>query len=205
MRVAFGLKAHSGWAALVVVGGDAARAAIVDRRRLDLVAADEIWAKAPFHAAEEMPAETGHALVRRSYDVARRNCTRVLRTEVRRAEESGHKVVGSAVLMGDPMPEWSIAEILAVHFRMHKAEGVLWREALATASGECGLRVVPVSEKRLGDETRAALGTTPAGVEKRLVQLGRDIGPPWGKDQKDAALAALVALAGGGRPAGKRR
>ncbi|HKQ98360.1 MAG TPA: hypothetical protein VJV75_10825, partial [Candidatus Polarisedimenticolia bacterium] len=102
-------------------------------------------------------------------------------------------------------PPWSIAEILAVHFRMHKAEGVLWREALATASAACDLQVVPVSEKRLGDEARTVLGTTPAGVQKRLAALGRDIGPPWGKDQKDAALAALIALASAGRRAGKRR
>jgi len=28
----------------------------------------------------------------------------------------------------------------------------------------------------------------------RITALGKSIGPPWGKDQKEAALAALVAL-----------
>jgi len=29
---------------------------------------------------------------------------------------------------------------------------------------------------------------------KRVTALGKSVGAPWGKDQKDAALAALVAL-----------
>jgi hypothetical protein len=28
--------------------------------------------------------------------------------------------------MAEPMPDWTVDEILAVHFRMHKAEGVLF-------------------------------------------------------------------------------
>jgi len=36
---------------------------------------------------------------------------------------------------------------------------------------------------------------TPAGaLQKTIAALGRSAGPPWGKDQKDAALAAMVAL-----------
>jgi hypothetical protein len=31
---------------------------------------------------------------------------------------------------------------------------------------------------------------------QRIAALGKSAGPPWGKDQKDAALAALVALRG---------
>jgi hypothetical protein len=31
---------------------------------------------------------------------------------------------------------------------------------------------------------------------KRVAALGKSVGPPWGKDQKDAALAAMIALQG---------
>ena len=59
MKVAFGLKAHSGWAALVVIGGTD-RLDIIDRRRLELVQQDEAsWAKQPYHAAERLPARAG--------------------------------------------------------------------------------------------------------------------------------------------------
>ena len=35
---------------------------------------------------------------------------------------------------------------------------------------------------------------TRARLDARLATLGRSAGPPWGKDQKEAAAAALVAL-----------
>jgi hypothetical protein len=38
-----------------------------------------------------------------------------------------------------------------------------------------------------------------AGIQKKLTALGKAAGPPWGKDQKDAALAAMVALAEGAK------
>ena len=59
MLVSFGFKAHSGWAALAVVGkNEAGTPLLVDRRRIELV--EEQWAKQPYHAAEGMdvkPAE----------------------------------------------------------------------------------------------------------------------------------------------------
>jgi hypothetical protein len=33
-------------------------------------------------------------------------------------------------------------------------------------------------------------------VKQTIASLGKSVGPPWGKDQKDAALAALIALRG---------
>ena len=194
MKVAFGLKAHSGWAALVVVGVRGGRAEVVDRRRLELVRADEEFAKAPYHAAEEMKPAPARELIERSLEVSRRNALREMRAAVKRAAADGHDVAACAVLMGDPMPGWSIEEIRAVHFRMHKAEGVLWREALGRAAEECGLRFVPVPEKQLSVFAARALGAKPASLPGRIAALGKGIGSPWGKDQKDAALAALAAL-----------
>ena len=40
MNVAFGLKAHSGWAALVVLGQRDGQLQVVERRRLELVEKD---------------------------------------------------------------------------------------------------------------------------------------------------------------------
>jgi hypothetical protein len=94
------------------------------------------------------------------------------------------------------MPDWSTDEILAVHFRMHKAEGILFRDALARAVGACGPRLVAIPEKKLTDHAEKALGTPEMGLRKKITMLGKSVGPPWGKDQKDAALAALVALEG---------
>jgi len=92
------------------------------------------------------------------------------------------------------MPDWSVEEILAVHFRMHKAEGALFREALARDAGACGLRFLGIPEKRLAEHAERALASSVSAFRKTIASLGKSVGPPWGKDQKDAALAAVIAL-----------
>ena len=98
------------------------------------------------------------------------------------------------MLVGEGMPAWSVDEILAVHFRMHKAEGVLFRDALLEAARACGLRTLEIPEKQLMKHAQAALSMTPASLDAKVTSLGRPLGPPWARDHKDAALAALMAL-----------
>lgn len=197
MKVAFGMKAHSGWAALVVVGTPDGDFAVVDRRRIELV--EDEWAKQPYHAAENMEAGAARALVERGIEAAQRIAVREMRAAVGQEQERKNKVTACAVLVANPMPDWSIEEILAVHFRMHKAEGVLFRDALVRATKACRLRLVAIPEKLLTKHAESALGSPMSRLAKRVMTLGKSVGPPWGKDQKDAALAAMIALQGGPR------
>lgn len=190
MKVAFGLKAHSGWAALVVVGGDDDKFVVVDRRRIDLV--EEEWAKQPYHAAEDLKPVEARLVVKRGIDAAYRIAVRELRVAVKRERGRGNEITACAVLVGNPMPGWNTDEILAVHFRMHQAEGVLFRDALAGATRKCGLKLFTISEKQLA--SRELFGVSVNGLAKKVPMLGKSIGPPWAKDQKDAALAAIIAL-----------
>jgi hypothetical protein len=118
MKVAFGLKSHSGWAALVVLGQDLT---VVDRRRIELV--EQTWAKQPYHAAEGLERHAASELVKRGVDAAHQLALSEMKAAVKRDRKND--VVACAVLVGT---------------------------------------------------------------------LGKSIGPPWCKDQKDAALAVLVAL-----------
>jgi hypothetical protein len=192
MKVAFGMKAHSGWAALVVVGIGDGEFVVVDRRRVELV--DEDWAKQPYHAAEEMKGAEARDVVNRGIDAARRIAVREMRAALKREKERKNNVIACAVLTGNPMPSWSVDEILSVHFRMHKAEGVLFRDVLARAAETCGLKLVTIPEKQLMKHAETALGIASSALVSKVAALGKVIGPPWGKDQKDSALAAMVAL-----------
>ncbi|MBI3409428.1 MAG: hypothetical protein HY040_13890 [Planctomycetes bacterium] len=197
MKVAFGLKAHSGWAALVVLGTRGGELQVVDRRRMELVEKDVAsWAKQPYHAAERLKAADARELVRRGIETARRIAIREMRTAIERADQAGNEVAACAVLMAEPMPDWTVAEILAVHFRMHKAEGVLFRDALARAAKACGLSLFEIPEKPMAKHAERALANATNTLRKTIASLGKSVGPPWGKDQKDAALAALIALQG---------
>lgn len=194
MNVALGVKAHSGWAVFVVVGVRDGDFTVVDRRRVELV--EEEWAKQPYHAAEGLGLEAAKDVVRRGVEGARRIADREMRKAVKREQERGNNVEACAVLVGNPMPDWGIEEILGVHFRLHKAEGVLFREALVRAAGASGLRPVEIPEMQLTRRAKTDLGASPEELSGKVTALGRAVGPPWGKDQKDAALAAMVALRG---------
>jgi len=186
--VALGLKAHSGWAALVAVADERGDPAVAARRRLELIdPADAEWSKQPYHAAHGLDPEEARDVVRRGIEAARRIAARELRAAVAELQRTDHPVAACAVVLGTPMPEWSVEEILSVHFRMHKAEGELFRDALARAAESCGLRFVGIPEKSLPKRADSRL-------RGRIAGLGKAVGAPWGRDQKEAALAAWVAL-----------
>jgi len=192
MNVVFGLKAHSGWAALVALGKSGRNYEIVARRRVELI--DEEWAKQPYHAAEELPTTEARDLVKRGIQSAHKIAARELRVAVKQQRELGNDVAGCAVLIGNPMPDWTVDQILAVHFRMHQAEGVLFREALVEAAKSCDLDVITVPEKTILQEAERRLRKPAADLNQTLKELGKSAGPPWGKDQKDATLAARIML-----------
>src|SRR5437867_10769646 len=139
MTVAFGLKAHSGWAALVVLGLRGDELLVADRRRIELV--EDERAKQPYHAAEPLKPDAARDVVKRGVEAAHRIAVREMRAAVKREQERGNEVAACAVLVANPMPDWSCEERLAVYFRMHQAEGVLFRDALARAIQACGLRL----------------------------------------------------------------
>jgi hypothetical protein len=192
MKVSFGLKAHSGWAALIVLGVENGKWEIIDRRRIELV--DEEWAKQPYHAAEELEASEARKVVERGIKAAHKNAKREMTAAIERSEMLGNKVKACGVLVGQPMPGWSADEILAVHFRMHKAEGVLFREALAQAASGCGVKVLRIPEKTLGEYAEEKLDIPRTKLISEIALLGKAAGPPWGKDQKETALAAMIAF-----------
>jgi hypothetical protein len=195
VKTVLGLKSHSGWAALVVIGAVEGDLHVIDRRRIELVKEPNAeWAKQPYHAAERLRPETARDVVKRGVAAARQIAAREMRAAVRGMEAAKHEVSACALLVGDPMPDWSVDEILAVHFRMHKAEGALFQDALGAAARACGIMLVAVPENQLAARARAAFGPRTDEVLARIARLGKSVGPPWGKDQKNAALAAAIVL-----------
>jgi hypothetical protein len=192
MKVAFGLKAHSGWAALVVIGKHDDELSVLDRRRIELV--EEPWAKQPYHAAEGLERKPARDLIKRAIATAQRLALAEMKAAVKRQRDRENEVAGCSVLVTTPMPAWNTDQILAVHFRMHKAEGVLFRDALVQAAEKCKLNVLTVLEKELMAQALSQIGTPVDLLVKKIAGLGKSVGPPWAKDQKDAALIALMAL-----------
>jgi hypothetical protein len=79
---------------------------------------------------------------------------------------------------------------------IHTADGELFRDALRAACGVCALPVEGIREKDLfGTACCNTLRLSPAALKRRLTELGKGLGPPWGQDEKFAALGAWLILA----------
>jgi hypothetical protein len=195
VKICLGLKAHSGWSALVAIGALEGEFCVVDRRRIELIAPEDLsWARQPYHAAEGLSQDSARDVVTRGIETARQGAARELRAAVERSRESGHDIAACAVLVPQPLPTWSVDQILAVHVRMHQAEGALFPDAIARAADSCGLPLVAIPEKQLGERAEKALAAPLSRLVGEVAALGKSVGAPWGKDQKSAALAAMVAL-----------
>ena len=191
MRVGLGLKARTGRAALVAVAGDVREPQFVERSQIQLLP-EGAWA--PYHAAEGLAPADARESVKHSIASAHQLAANGIREAARRFAEAGHELCGCAVLVGTGMPDWSTDEILAVHVRMHKAEGELFRDVLVAGARACDLELTTLPARSALDDAARMLRLTRARLDAQLAALGKSAGPPWGKDQKEAAAAALVAL-----------
>ena len=191
MEVAIGLKARTGRAVLVAVGGSSSQPVFVGRSELRLLPEG---AFAPYHAAEDLAPSAARKSVNASIAAAHDLARAGIGDAVSRLEAAGHIVRATGVLVGLGMPAWTVEEILAVHVRMHKAEGELFRDVLVAGARGCGLAIETLPDKSALDDAARKLRVTPSTLATRLAELGKSAGVPWRKDEKEAAAAALVAL-----------
>jgi hypothetical protein len=195
-HAAIGIRAHSGWAAAVAVAGDLASPEILDRRRISVVDQAAHGAAQPYHFARELSlneAENHLALcAKRSRELAAKGLGDATET----VRGSGYNVVGCAVLISSGRAASDLAATLASHAMIHAAEGEFFRRAFVDACGELGIPVAKRRERELLDGARLELRASPAMVKRQLTNIGRDLGPPWTQDQKNAALAAWLLLNG---------
>ena len=188
MRTALGFRAHSGWAAMVAAGGTMDAPRVLERRRIVIADPEVPGSRQPYHAAAELPFPEAESAVQEAIESSRGLALEAMSAAVRTLRAQGHEVYGCGVLLGSGKALPGLDRILAAHPLIHTAEGEMFRNVLVWAAHECGLPVTGVREKEL-DATRL----------ERIGSLGKLIGPPWTQDQKYATVAALMALARGGR------
>jgi hypothetical protein len=190
-RVALGFKARTGKAILVMLAAGERGPEVFERAEVALLPQGEF---APYHAAEELEPEAARKHVARSIATAQGLATNAIRSAAQRCADAQHQVCGCGLLVGAGRPNWTTDEILAVHFRMHKAEGELFRDVLVEGARACGIELTTLPQKSAIDAAAKKLRMTRARLDAELAVLGKSAGPPWGAHQKEAAAAALVVL-----------
>jgi hypothetical protein len=105
-----------------------------------------------------------------------------------------YRIVGSAVLLASGRALPPLAKILAAHPLIHTADGEFFRTTVRNACARLRISVDTIRERELEDRMHAAFGSSAGRMQRQLETAGRSIGPPWAKDHKTAACAALITL-----------
>ena len=194
-NAALGLRAHSGWAALVAVAGDEASVEVVERRRVEMTDPRRPRSKQPYHEAEDLSLDRAAVLLERYSQWACRAASRTLEDVALDLRARGFRLIGGALLVASGRPLPKLEAILASHALIHAADGEHFRQALAVSCQARGLPLTRIAERELPRRAEATLKKPAARLQAAVGGLGRGLGPPWTQDQKLAALAAWVVLA----------
>ena len=175
-RTALGWRSHSGWAVMVVVREPGSSPSVLTRQRIELVG--KSLPQQPYHAVVErgLPAREAHALIERVEKMSVAAAVTATRAVVREFAVEAVGVVGRRRGVPD-----DLERILASHALLHAAEGRLFDVALVEGATQLGLPVAVLEPERIA-------------VSEHLEVVGKRLGPPWQKDHKLAAAAALLAL-----------
>jgi hypothetical protein len=169
---------------------------VVDRRRLEFVEPRDPRAKQPYHAAAKLELNEAEKLIRHYTAKTKLLARQRLRSVIVELRKKGCEVRGCGVLQGSGRSLPPLEKILASHPLLHTAEGVLYREVLAHAGEHCKIAVTQVRERELFMQGAEKLRISADELGRRLTEMGKPLGPPWGQDEKYATLVAWLALAG---------
>ena len=195
LAAALGFRAHTGWAALVVVVGGVAQPEILFRGRVELGDPAGRVRRNAYQAARGMELAEAAALIEAAERIAAEQATAGLRRTLGDVRDKGAVVRACGVVVGALPGRARLESILASHALAHAAEGQLYQRALLQSAQSRGLDTVAVPKRLIWEEGETALGVARDELRHWIDQLRRELGPPWAQDQKLAALAAWIALA----------
>jgi hypothetical protein len=193
-RAALGFRMHSGWGVLVAVSGDASSVEVVDRRRIVITDATIPGATQPYHHAASMGLQQSESHIANCAALSERLALAAIEQVVRELDGRQYRVAGSAVLLASGRALPSLAKILAAHPLIHTAEGEFFRNSIRNACERLKISVEAIRERELEERMKAAFGNSASQMQREIATAGSLIGPPWTKDHKAAALAALLVL-----------
>jgi hypothetical protein len=192
MATVTGISDHIGWAELVTLSVRDRVPVILDRQRAELI--EPGLPSAPYHhEALELPLKEAELLIRKTRASVVDHCRRVLDAL------KSSLGVDAIVIQESPykeLPE-SLARLLSSRPMTNAADGMLYREELASQASAIGLAVhrFPRKSDQI-DAAAKALGSSASEVATILSGFGKSIGTPWRKEHKNVAAAALCILAG---------
>jgi len=193
---AIGVSVHSGWGAVVTIAGNRGAEEVLDRRRVVIIDSKVAGAAQPYHYVQAREIHAAEAHLNRCAAESRRLALEAL---TRLATELGDRdfmLVASALLLSSARPLPGLEKIMASHPLIHTAEGEFFRQAFRSAFEHLKIPLTRIPARDLDDYALKAFGKAAPEIQKRIDGMGHSLGAPWTRDEKTAALAAAIVLAG---------
>jgi len=191
-----GVADHSGWAVCVTVAAAGGLPVVIDRRRVELI--EPGLPTQPYHH------ETVGMPLPDAEDLAARVRDAVLRTAFAQVSALRDELRPSCTIVAMTMRRPPLAHVPVTVADAHasypvtcRADAMMYHDALCTAARRLNI-AVELHER--GEEMAGAargLGVSAAEVDRFLMDAGERLGPPWQKEHRLAAAAAIGVLAAG--------
>jgi len=189
--VAIGLRAKTGRAIAVVIGGPPDAPTVLAKTEIKLIDPKIPETAQPYHVVMELPWEDSQRAVQKFARVIERVAKKALVGLVKQQTASGMTVSGIGIVGA---PDRDLARIGNFHIRAHAAEGVLFRKVLNLAADANALKWRLIPDKDFERLTKSELGSKASRIRRTISELGREVPAPWRTDEKQAALAAWLML-----------
>src|SRR6266704_799171 len=86
---ALGFRSHSGWTAMVAVGGPASAPVILDRRRIELI--EGKIPRQPYHASESLELSKAEKIIAHALETAKRLAVDAIEAAVVNLQQRGYE------------------------------------------------------------------------------------------------------------------
>lgn len=189
--ISIGLRAKTGRAIAVVLGGSSETPVVLLKTEIKLVDPKVPGTAQPYHEVMDLPWEESQRAVRKYAAAIERTAQKALARLIEEQRSNGRKIIGVGIVGA---PDRDLARIGNPHIRAHAAEGVLFCRVLDFAAQSNGLKWQVFSDRNFDEAMAEKLGARYARVKLTISELGRSIPPRWRADEKQAAMAAWFVL-----------
>ena len=189
---ALGIRAHSGWAAAILLAGPSGAPQILERRRITLCDPEIEGSKQPFHHAEPMRFPDAERFIADCAESTASYAREAIAQFITVAKTHRCSLNGCGILTASGRALPDLGSILASHALIHAAEGAFYRDAMARACEQEEIAVSRVKERDVDGWTASRVGEKT--LKSTLAAMGQALGPPWTTDEKRATMIAWLVL-----------
>ena len=191
-RTAVGFTVKSGWASAILLAGTVKSPRVLDSQRVELSDPAIPESRQPYHAGFAT-ARTGGPELSRLIASVERFGRQSVKDLVQNYQSAEHELRGAGVVVGSLIDP---ARIGNEHIRIHALEGRLFRGVVEDTVAWHQLACSIWRERDLYGFATRMFKQPEEELRGTLAALGRGLSGAWRAEQKTAALAAWLVLAG---------